>query len=156
MNQNERDRMELEALRIFIKGLSKDGIVKATCEGLCELVARNIEKNDADEHVQHLINWAESYMELTSKLNKQLLETERELNALKEEKAKRPTVRYDSRNESRNIMWILRSLCEECKRMGIGLKPYRDMQNKVFASGSYEEALAIIGEKVNLIDISKE
>lgn len=68
----------------------------------------------------------------------------------------KPTIRYDSRGESGNIFWILRALRDECKRMGESPTVYKEMQERVFASGSYKEALAIIGEKVNLIDISAE
>lgn len=68
----------------------------------------------------------------------------------------KPIIRYNSRVESGNIFWILRALCDECKRRGESPTVYKEMQERVFASGSYKEALAIIGEKVNLIDESED
>ena len=62
------------------------------------------------------------------------------------------TIHYNSRGESGNIFWILRAIYEECNREGIAPTVFKEMQERVFASGSYDEAIAIIGEKVNLID----
>lgn len=67
-------------------------------------------------------------------------------------KSEKPTIRFNRRGESGNIFWILRALCDECNRLGIEPTVYKEMQERVFACGNYEEALAIIGEKVNLID----
>lgn len=68
------------------------------------------------------------------------------------DKPKTPTIRFNRRDESGNIFWILRALVDECKRMGIEPTVYKEMQERVFACGDYEDALAIISEKVNLID----
>ena len=65
------------------------------------------------------------------------------------------TIHYNSQGESGNIFWILRSIYEACCREGIAPTVFKEMQERVFASNSYEEALAIIGEKVNLIDDAK-
>ena len=65
------------------------------------------------------------------------------------------TIHYNSQGESGNIFWILRSIYEACCREGIAPTVFKEMQERVFASDSYEEALAIIGEKVNLIDDAK-
>ena len=62
------------------------------------------------------------------------------------------TVRFNRRDESGNIFWILRALFDECKRTGTDPTVYKEMQERVLASGDYEEALALIGEKINLID----
>lgn len=65
------------------------------------------------------------------------------------------TIHYNSQGESGNIFWILRSIYEACCREGIAPTVFKEMQERVFASDSYEEAIAIIGEKVNLIDDAK-
>lgn len=65
------------------------------------------------------------------------------------------TIHYNSQGESGNIFWILREIYEACKREGIAPTTFKEMQQRVFAADSYEEALAIIGEKVNLIDDAK-
>lgn len=66
------------------------------------------------------------------------------------------TIHYNSQGESGNIFWILRSIYEACCREGIAPTVFKEMQERVFASDSYEEALAIIGEEVNLIDDAKD
>ena len=55
------------------------------------------------------------------------------------------TIHYNSQGESGNIFWILRSIYEACCREGIAPTVFKEMQERVFASDSYEEALAIIG-----------
>lgn len=65
------------------------------------------------------------------------------------------TIHYNSQGESGNILWILRAIYEACCREGIAPSAFKEMQQRVFAADSYEEALAIIGEKVNLIDDAK-
>jgi len=67
-------------------------------------------------------------------------------------KSEKPTIRFNRRGESGNIFWILRALVDECKRMGIEPTVYKGMQERVLAAESYEDALAIISGKVNLID----
>lgn len=69
-----------------------------------------------------------------------------------DEEPEKPTIRFNRRGESGNIFWILRALVDECKRIGIEPTVYKEMQERVLAAESYEDALAIIGEKVNLID----
>lgn len=70
----------------------------------------------------------------------------------KGETLKKLTIRFNRRGESGNIFWILRALVDECKRVGVEPTVYKEMQARVLAAESYEEALALIGEKVNLID----
>ncbi len=62
------------------------------------------------------------------------------------------TVRFNRRDESGNIFWILRALVDECKRTGTDPTLYKEMLERILAAESYEDALAIIDEKVNLID----
>lgn len=64
----------------------------------------------------------------------------------------RLTIHYSKHRRSANIFWILRSIYEECTRKGIAPTKFKEMQERVFAAGSYAEALSIIGEKVNLIE----
>lgn len=65
------------------------------------------------------------------------------------------TIHYNSQGESGNIFWILREIYEACKREGIAPTTFKEMQERAFAADSYDEALAIIGKKVNLIDDAK-
>lgn len=62
------------------------------------------------------------------------------------------TIHYNSKGKSGNIFWIIRAICEECKINGIKPTTFKDMLDQVFSAGSYEEALSIIREQVNLID----
>lgn len=62
------------------------------------------------------------------------------------------TIHYNSKGESGNIFWIIRAICEECKINGIKPSAFKEMLEQVLSAGSYEEALSIIREHVNLID----
>lgn len=62
------------------------------------------------------------------------------------------TIHYDRHGESGNIFWILRAIYEACKHEGDDPTMFKSMQERVFAADSYDEALSIIGEYVNLID----
>lgn len=62
------------------------------------------------------------------------------------------TIHYNSKGESGNIFWIIRAICEECKINGIKPTTFKGMLEQVLSAGSYEEALSIIREHVNLID----
>jgi len=66
------------------------------------------------------------------------------------------TIHYNSKGESGNIFWILCALRNALEYAGESPAIYKNMQERVFASCSYKEALNIIGEKVNLIDINTE
>lgn len=60
-------------------------------------------------------------------------------------------VHFQSRHESGNIFWILgavRKIMQKERR----ITEYNDMWEAVQKSGSYEEALQIIGQHVWLID----
>lgn len=62
------------------------------------------------------------------------------------------TVYYNSKGESGNIFWILRAICDECKCNGIRPNVFKEMQEQVLLSNSYEAALSVIRKYVNLID----
>lgn len=62
------------------------------------------------------------------------------------------TIRFNRNGESGNIFWILRAIYEACTREDIAPTTFKEMQERVFASGNYDEALSIISEYVNLID----
>lgn len=64
---------------------------------------------------------------------------------------KQQTVHFRSRHESGNIFWILgavRKIMQKERR----ITEYNDMWQAVQNSGSYEDALQIIGQHVPLID----
>ena len=64
---------------------------------------------------------------------------------------KQQTVHFRSRHETGNIFWILgavRKVMQKERR----ITEYNDMWQEVLNSGSYEEALQIIGKSVRLID----
>lgn len=64
---------------------------------------------------------------------------------------KKPTVHFNSRVESGNIFWILGAV-KTALRKQRRITEYNNLRDRVFASGSYQEALAIIREMVDLID----
>lgn len=63
----------------------------------------------------------------------------------------KPTVHFNSRGESGNIYWILGAVRTALRKQR-RITEYNDLRDRVFASGSYQEALAIIREYVDLID----
>ena len=73
----------------------------------------------------------------------------------------KPVLEYDSRGESGNIFWILGALLRIMRHHNKGTpfeitkQRHREICERVYAAGSYEEALAIIGKEVTLIDIAK-
>ena len=60
-------------------------------------------------------------------------------------------VHYRSRHESGNIYWIV-GVVRDVLRKQNRITEFNDMRDRVFSSGSYREALAIIGEYVTLVD----
>lgn len=66
--------------------------------------------------------------------------------------AKRPTVKFTSSGESGNIHHIL-ALCGRELQKQRRITDYNTMRDRVFDSRSYREALAIVREYVNLIDV---
>ena len=66
-------------------------------------------------------------------------------------KPKKPIVHYQSRHESGNIYWIV-GMVRDVLRKQSRITEYNDMRDRVFSSGSYQEALSIIGEYVTLVD----
>ena len=68
---------------------------------------------------------------------------------------KKPTVYFDSRGESGNIFCILGLVRREFRKQR-RITEYNDLRDRVTASGSYDEALRIIREKVDLIDVQGE
>lgn len=65
---------------------------------------------------------------------------------------KKPIVNFDSQGPSGNIFYIL-GLVRESLRKQRRIIDYNECWEKVQASGSYEEALRIIREYVELIDV---
>ena len=65
---------------------------------------------------------------------------------------KKPTIYFHSRGETGNIFCILvmvRRTFQHLRR----INDYNDLRDRVTASGSYDKALAIIREYVELIDL---
>ena len=62
-----------------------------------------------------------------------------------------PTIHFRSRHESGNIFVILALVRLEMQKQR-RITDYNNLRDRVTASGSYQEALAIIRETVNLID----
>ena len=67
----------------------------------------------------------------------------------------RPTIIYDSRGETGNIYYLIGQL-QQIMRKQRRYTDFNDLRDRIFESGSYEEALAIIGEEVELVDIATE
>lgn len=67
---------------------------------------------------------------------------------------KKPVLIYDSRGPEGNIFWILGQAQRLMKRNG-RIAEWKDIWERVQSAGSYEEALAIIGEEVTLRDTAK-
>ncbi len=65
--------------------------------------------------------------------------------------AKRPVIKLASSSENNNIYHIL-ALCGRELQKQHRITDYNIMRDRVFDSGSYQEALTIIREYVNLID----
>lgn len=63
----------------------------------------------------------------------------------------KPTIHFRSRHESSNIFVILALVRREMQKQR-RITDYNNLRDRVTASGSYQEALAIIRETVNLID----
>ena len=67
---------------------------------------------------------------------------------------KKPVLIYDSRGPEGNIFWILGQAQRLMKRNG-RIAEWKDIWERVQSAGSYEDALAIIGEEVTLRDTAK-
>ena len=73
----------------------------------------------------------------------------------------KPELIYDSRGESGNIFWILGELLKIMRHNNKGTpwevtkKRHEEICKRVFGSKSYEDALAIIGEEVTLVDTAE-
>lgn len=63
----------------------------------------------------------------------------------------KPILHFQSRHESGNIYWILAE-ARKVMQKGRRITEYNDMWQQVQNSGSYEEALKIIGQHVRLVD----
>lgn len=68
---------------------------------------------------------------------------------------KKPTIIYDSRGETGNIYYLIGQL-QRIMRKQRRYTDFNNLRDRIFESGSYEEALAIIGEEVELVDIARE
>ena len=67
----------------------------------------------------------------------------------------RPTIIYDSRGETGNIYYLIGQL-QQIMRKQRRYTDFNNLRDRIFESGSYEEALAIIGEEAELVDITRE
>ena len=67
---------------------------------------------------------------------------------------KKPVLIYDSRGQEGNVFWILGQAQRLMKRNG-RIAEWKSIWERVQSAGSYEEALAIIGEEVTLRDRAK-
>ena len=61
-------------------------------------------------------------------------------------------IQFQSTKESGNIFWILGAARKELQKQR-RITEYNTMRDRVYESGSYEEALEIIREYVELIDL---
>ena len=66
----------------------------------------------------------------------------------------KPTVSYHSRGRSGNIFWILGAVAKALNKQR-RITDYNECRDRVFCSGSYGEALSIISEYVELIDLDQ-
>lgn len=66
-------------------------------------------------------------------------------------KPAKPVIHYRSRHETGNVFWIIGEVRDVLRKQR-RITEYNDMRDRVFASGSYQEALAIMGEYVTLVD----
>ena len=67
---------------------------------------------------------------------------------------KKPVLIYDRRGPEGNIFWLLGQAQRLMKRNG-RIAEWKTIWERVQSAGSYEEALAIIGEEVTLRDTAK-
>ena len=67
---------------------------------------------------------------------------------------KKPILQYDSRGESGNIYWLLANVRRLLQRERRSAE-YSKLQDRVFGSHSYEEALAEIRKVVELVDVAQ-
>ena len=67
----------------------------------------------------------------------------------------RPTIIYDSRGETGNIYYLIGQL-QQIMRKQRRYTDFNNLRDRIFESSSYEDALAIIGEEVELVDIARE
>lgn len=67
--------------------------------------------------------------------------------------SEKPKVEFDSKGESGNIYHILGQVSQVMRKVR-RINDFNEMRDKVFASGSYKEALAHIREYVILVDKS--
>ena len=61
-------------------------------------------------------------------------------------------IQFQSTKESGNIFWILGAARKELQKQR-RITEYNTMRDRVYEAGSYEEALAIIREYVELVDL---
>ena len=67
----------------------------------------------------------------------------------------KPTIIYDSRGETGNIYYLIGQL-QQLMRQQRRYTDFNNLRDRIFESSSYEEALSIIGEEVELVDIATE
>lgn len=63
-----------------------------------------------------------------------------------------PRIEYDSQGESGNIYHIL-AQCQKALRKQYRIDDYNTLRDRVYESKSYEDALAIVSEYIDLIEV---
>lgn len=66
----------------------------------------------------------------------------------------KPTITYDRNGSSGNIYAILGAVSQALRKQR-RYSDFNTLRDRVFEAKSYEEALQIIGETVNLVEIQK-
>ena len=70
------------------------------------------------------------------------------------QKKDKPIVEYDPHGHTGNIYWILGEVSAIMRKQR-RYTEFNNLRDRVFEAQSYEEALEIIGETVNLVEIHK-
>lgn len=66
----------------------------------------------------------------------------------------KPVIEYHSKGESGNIYWLL-SAAQRALRKQRKISEYNNLRDGVLASQSYLEALSVMAEHIDLIDLDK-
>lgn len=66
----------------------------------------------------------------------------------------KPTIIYDSSGPQGNIFWIL-GAAKNALRKQRRINEYNELWERVQSSHSYTEALSILSERVDLVDLAK-
>lgn len=66
----------------------------------------------------------------------------------------KPELRYNSKDETGNIFWIIRQTMRLMRENG-RIDQFEELWSRIQKAASYEEALAVIGTEVTLIDTAE-